>query len=88
MLRLQAANERVIPSDVKWTGPEESAFSAPAPADSSSPGGTKLLGMTAREDGGTKLLGMTAREDGGTKLEETVPVCFVPAGSAVPVSDC
>jgi len=46
MLRLQAANERVIPRDVKWTGLEESAFSAPAPADSSSPGGTKLLLMT------------------------------------------
>jgi len=35
------ANELVIPRDSGWTGPEESAVSAPAPADSSSPGETK-----------------------------------------------
>ena len=37
--------------------PEESPVSAPVTADSSSPGETKLLGMTRR--GETKLLGMT-----------------------------
>ena len=38
--------EPVIPKDSGRTGPEESAVSAPALADSSSPGETKLLGMT------------------------------------------
>jgi rare lipoprotein A (peptidoglycan hydrolase) len=37
----------VIPRDSGWPGPEESAVSAPAAADSSSPGATVLLGMTA-----------------------------------------
>ena len=36
----------VIPRDSGWTSPSESAVSAPTPADSSSPGETKLLGMT------------------------------------------
>ena len=40
------SREPVIPRDLEGTGPEESAVSAPALADSSSPGETKLLGMT------------------------------------------
>ena len=58
--RTPTASGLVIPKDSNWTGPEESAVSAPAPADSSSPGDVKLLGMTNGLTPATaELLGMT-----------------------------
>jgi len=52
---LSPANERVIPRDCGGTGPEESAVSAPAPADPSSPGpdgtsrGDKVIAIGNRQ---------------------------------------